>query len=138
MGKDSELLPIPEQVAEDSLRQLEALEDGGGGPGHIKVPFPPRAQILFRPEEVELRSEEVGGTAVALAPPSYPDHDVSGLEPRPLRRDRQLEHAPALMAAGAHHHRLPHHRRDAQRVDGAATEAIMAAGQPNDKAAGTR
>ena len=138
MGKDSELLPIPEQVAEDSLRQLEALEDGGGGPGHLEVPLPPRAQILFRPEEVELRSEEVGGAAVTLAPPSDPDHDVPALGPKPLRRDRQLEHAPALMAAGADQHRLPHHRRDAQRVDGAAAEAIVAAGQPNDKPGGTR
>ena len=107
LGKDSELLPIPEQVAEDALRQLEALEDRGRSPGHLEVPLSPRAQILFRPEEVELRSEEVGGTAVALGPLPDPDHDVPGLEPGAVRRDRQLERASALMAGGADHHRLP-------------------------------
>jgi hypothetical protein len=57
LGKDSELLPIPEQVAEDSLCQLEALEEDGSGPGQLEIPLPPRPQILFRPEEVELRSD---------------------------------------------------------------------------------
>jgi hypothetical protein len=56
-GKIRNSYPLPEQAAEDSLRQLEALEDSGGRPGHLEILLPPRAQILFRPEEVELRSD---------------------------------------------------------------------------------
>src|SRR4030095_4626502 len=105
LGNDSDLLPITEQVAEDSLRQLEALEDRGGSPGHLEVPLSPRAQIFFRPEEVELCSEEVGGAAVTLVPPSDPDHDVPALGRRPVRRDRQLRQDPALLVAGGDQHR---------------------------------
>src|SRR5206468_9977819 len=89
------------------------------------VRVPPRSQMLFRPEEVDRRSERVEGLAPLVTALPEPDHHALGVRPHPLRRCGELQRFAAVMAGGRDLDGFSDHWRNAEGV-GRATGVTLA------------
>ena len=75
-----------EQATEDPVAEFERLTDGCSSALSRWVRVSPRSQVLFRPEEVDRRSERLEGLAPLVTALSEPDHHALGVQPHPVRR----------------------------------------------------
>jgi len=82
--------PIHEKAAEDITAQLEAVCNGRAGTLDGWIHIPPRLEVLFRPEEVDRRSEPFDSSASLLCSLSDPQHDAGRFAPWALRPGREL------------------------------------------------
>ena len=114
-----------EQATEDPMAEFERLSDGGSSALSRWVRVPPRSQMLFRPEEVDRRSERVEGFASLVTALPEPDHHPLGIWPNPMRRCVKLQRFAAVMAGRRDLDGFSDHRRDAERV-GRATGVTLA------------
>jgi hypothetical protein len=105
-----------EEATEDPVAELERLRDGCSSALGCGVRVAPRSQMLFRPEEVDRRSERVEGLAPRVTTRSEPHHDALGVQPHPMRRCGELQRFAAVMAGRRDLDGLSDHRRDAERV----------------------
>lgn len=62
------------QATEDPVAEFEGLGDGCTSALSRGVRVSPRSQMIFRPEEVDRRSERVEGLAPLITVLSEPDH----------------------------------------------------------------
>ena len=114
-------------------RQLERLAHCGPRSRCSWIRLSPRSQMLFRPEEVEGRSEGVENSASILSVLSDPHHDGGCPRPWPLRIGREVERRVAVVTSRPDTDALLQHRGDAKRIDGAAGVPFRPVGQPDDK-----
>jgi hypothetical protein len=82
--------------------------------------------MLFRPEEVDRRSEGVEGFAPLVTALPEPDHHPFGVRPHPLRRYSELQWVTAVVAGRRDLNGFSDHRREAEGV-GRATGVPLAA-----------
>src|SRR2546422_4261239 len=116
-----------EQVTEDPVTKFERLGDGCSSALGRWVRVPPRSQMLFRPEEVDRRSERVEGFAPLVTALSEPDHHALGVRPHPLRRCGEIQRFAAVMAGGLDLDEFSDHWRNAERVGRAAGVTLATA-----------
>jgi hypothetical protein len=90
---------IDEEAAEEAGAELEAFDDARASAGHVRVLLPPRPEIVFRPEEVERRSERIGHTGRALGPLADPDHQAGRARAGTARVHLELERGTGMVAA---------------------------------------
>src|SRR5437899_11312806 len=83
--------------------------------------------MVFRPEEVDRRSERIEGLAPVVTALAEPDHHALGVRPHSLRRNGEVQRIAAMMAGRRNVDGLADHRRDAERV-GRATRIPLASG----------
>jgi hypothetical protein len=105
-----------EQPTEDPVAKFERLSNGGSSAIRRWVRVSPRSQMLFRPEEIDRRSERVEGLAPLVTAFSEPDHHSLSIQPHPLRRCGELQRFAAVMAGRRDLDGFSDHRRDAERV----------------------
>src|SRR6516162_7535973 len=122
-----------EQTAEDSRAELEAFDERGAGALNGRILVSPRSQVVFRPEEVDRGSERVGDLAAIVGPLADPEHHARSFWLRSVRRRRELERLPTMMAVRPDLDRLPDHRRDAERVHGTAGKSLETIWQPHNE-----
>ena len=116
-----------EQATEDPVADLERFRDGGSRALKGRVRVSPRPQMLFRPEEVDRRSERVEGLARLVTARSDPHHYPFGGPRHPIRRCRERQGLTAVMAGRRDLDGFSDHRRDAERVGRATGEALAGA-----------
>src|SRR6266478_3975527 len=83
--------------------------------------------MVFRPEEVDRRSDRIEGLTPVVTALAEPDHHALGVRPHSLRRSGEVQRLAAMMAGRRNVDRLADHRRDAERV-GRATGIPLASG----------
>src|SRR2546421_12342417 len=83
--------------------------------------------MVFRPEEVDRRSERIEGLTPVVTALAEPDHHALGVRPYPVRRRGEAQRLAAMMAGRRNVDGLADHRRDAVRV-GRATRIPLASG----------
>src|SRR2546429_9853132 len=83
--------------------------------------------MVFRPEEVDRRSERIEGLTPVVTALAEPDHHALGVRPYPVRRRGEAQRLAAMMAGRRNVDGLADHRRDAERV-GRATRIPLASG----------
>src|SRR5215831_10927047 len=124
---------LRKQTAEDPFAHSKAVGDGGARAFGCGIRRAPRSEMLFRPEEVDRRSQGVKGFALLVDSLPEPEHDAVGFWRRTLRRRGERQGRLAVMATGANLYGVADHRRDAERVGRAERVSVLAVGKSDDE-----
>jgi hypothetical protein len=87
-----------EQATEDPVAKFERLSDGCSSALGYRVRVSPCSQVLFRPEEIDRRSERVAGLAPLVTARSEPDHHALGAHAYSVRCCGEVQRLAAVMA----------------------------------------
>lgn len=87
-----------EQATEDRVAEFERLSNGCSSALSRRIRVSPCSQMLFRPEEVDRRSERVGDLTPLVTPLAEPDHHAGGVRPWPVWYRGERQRSAAVMA----------------------------------------
>ncbi len=122
-----------EQAAEDPLTELERLSRRCPRALSSWVSVSPGSQMVFRPEEVDRRSERIEGFAPVVTALAEPDHHALGIPSDPLWRRGKPQRFAAVMAGRRNVDGFSDHRRDAERVGRATGVPLASDGESYSK-----